>query len=340
MPDLSLAELPAQIAMALSLASSTTGTDLDYLMRTAERESSFQADARAATSSAEGLFQFIEETWIRTIKDEGACFGLEAYADLIEKREDGRYVVADAKSRRAILALRRDPNVSAVMAGAYARRNAEMIREEIGRRPTSAELYIAHFLGPSDAVRLIKLRDTQSYLSAPDLFPKAADANGKIFYANGRPRSVGQVYDVLVSRHEKSLKRRPTVAAGTGTDAGFGSWNPKIQQIVYLKEPASGATLHTRNGSSDPVAQASGWTAAIEPGVAGEVVTSMPVTITAGDEDGASDMEPAADTGAAGNALLRGTESDASQGARRISVAEALTANASSPSLKIIRVSK
>jgi hypothetical protein len=208
-----------------------------------------------------------------------------------------------------------------------------MIAEEIGRRPTSAELYIAHFMGPSDAVRLIKLRDTKSYLSAPDLFPKASEANARVFYANGQPRSVGQVYDVLVSRHERSLRRRPAVPAGTRTDAGFGSWNPKVQQIVYLKEPGSGSTANVRNGSSDSPSASGGWTTAIEPSVAGETIASMPLTITA-------DEELTEDTGKAGPALLRGTASDAPQGARRISVAEALAANATSASLKIIRISK
>ena len=85
MPDVSLADLPAQIALALSLASSSTGTDYNYLLTTARTESSFQTEAKAPTSSAQGLFQFIEETWIRTIKDEGVSCGLGKYSSWISK---------------------------------------------------------------------------------------------------------------------------------------------------------------------------------------------------------------------------------------------------------------
>ena len=137
MPDASIADLPAQIALALSIASSSTGADYHYLVNTARTESSFQADAKAPTSSAEGLFQFIEETWIRTIKDLGAPYGLGKYADMITKTPAGRYNVDTSEHRAAILKLRKDPMVSAKMAAAYARQNEDFVRNAIGRTPTS-----------------------------------------------------------------------------------------------------------------------------------------------------------------------------------------------------------
>ena len=239
MPDASLADLPAQVALALSLASSSTGTDYHYLVSTARSESSFQAEAKAPTSSAQGLFQFIEETWIRTIKDEGERYGLGAYADLIIKTPAGRYAVANPKDRAAILALRRDPKISAMMAGAYAKRNAEFVENSIGRRPTSDELYIAHFLGPADAVRLISYRDSKSWMSAPDLFPAAAKANRAIFFGDGGPRSVGEVYDVLSARQHNS---GAAVAEGGGFFAGnieFGSWSPTVEMTYQPKMVAA-----------------------------------------------------------------------------------------------------
>ena len=123
MADASLAELPLQVALALSMASSTTGADYDYLLKTAQRESGFQAEAKAPTSSATGLFQFIEETWIRTVKEEGDQYGLGEYTKLIAKTDSGRYYVPDANDRERILALRKDPHIAAMMAGAFARRN-------------------------------------------------------------------------------------------------------------------------------------------------------------------------------------------------------------------------
>ncbi len=331
MPDLSLLDLPVQIAMALSLASSTTGADLDYLLRTAQRESSFQADARASTSSAEGLFQFIEETWIRTIKDEGEQYGLGEYAAMIEKTTEGRYAVANPAHRRAILALRRDPRISAVMAGAYATRNAEHIAEEIGRRPTSAELYMAHFLGPSDAVRLIQFRDTRQSLSAPDLFPRAAAANRKIFYADSQPRSVGQVYDLLASRHEQTLARRRPAFTGQGVDTGLGSWSAQVSTastIVRVSSVRSGAepAMFTDGAIAEPASTA--WLGELD-GSQGEVIAAMPLRVTALGTDGDEDSTDIAGTATA----------TANTGALRVSVADALAAPASSR-LKVIRITR
>lgn len=235
MADASLAELPLQVALALSLASSTTGTDYDYLLKTAQRESSFQTNAKAASSSATGLFQFIEETWIRTIKDEGEQYGLGDYAKLIVKTDAGRYMIPNPADRDLILALRKDPHVSAMMAGAYARRNQRFLAAEIGRQPTSGELYIAHFLGAQDAARLILVRDTQQHLSAPDLFPRAAAANRTIFYRDGEARSVGEVYDLLITRHDRARRAQPSVVAATGGTV-VGNWEATAPTIYSKSE--------------------------------------------------------------------------------------------------------
>lgn len=235
MADASIAELPLQVALALSLASSTTGADYDYLLKTAQRESSFQTNAKAASSSATGLFQFIEETWIRTIKDEGEQYGLGDYAKLIVKTDGGRYMIPNPADRQLILALRKDPQVSAMMAGAYARRNQRHLSAEIGRKPTSGELYIAHFLGAQDAVRLILVRDTQQHLSAPDLFPRAAAANRSIFYRDGEARSVGEVYDLLITRHDRARRAQPVVAASTGGTV-VGNWEATAPTIYSKSE--------------------------------------------------------------------------------------------------------
>ncbi|MEG0819994.1 MAG: transglycosylase SLT domain-containing protein, partial [Brevundimonas sp.] len=56
------------VEAAIRRASSTTGVDFDFLMKTARRESAMNPSARAGTSSASGLFQFIEQTWLATVK--------------------------------------------------------------------------------------------------------------------------------------------------------------------------------------------------------------------------------------------------------------------------------
>jgi len=192
-----------RINSAIQAASRSTGTSFDFLLRTAARESAFDPTAKASTSSARGLFQFIDTTWLTMMKEEGPRFGLSQYAGAIEKTDGGRYVVHDPAKRAQILALRDNPTISALMAGALASRNAEYLGTSMGRPPSSGELYIAHFLGASGARKLISLAQNQPAYSAARAFPDAARANRTIFYRrDGSARSAADIYAGLVSKHD------------------------------------------------------------------------------------------------------------------------------------------
>src|SRR4029077_15245418 len=89
-----------RIAGAIKQAASTSGTNFEYLLTTAKMESDFNPAAGATTSSAHGLFQFIDQTWLGTVKEAGAQFGYGQYADAITKSSDGSYSVSDPATRR------------------------------------------------------------------------------------------------------------------------------------------------------------------------------------------------------------------------------------------------
>ena len=137
-----------QISGAISRAAQSTGISFQYLVTTARIESSLNPQAQAATSSAKGLYQFIDQTWLATVKQDGAELGMGQYADAITRSASGRYEVADPAMRSEILKLRTDPAMSAMMAGALARTNASYLSASTGKVPTEGELYAAHFLGP------------------------------------------------------------------------------------------------------------------------------------------------------------------------------------------------
>ncbi len=196
-------EAPERISTAIAKASKATGTDFNYLLTTAARESSFKAQARAKTSSAAGLFQFIENTWLQTLKQEGERYGLGEYADQIVRTRSGRYYVPNRAMRAEILKLRHDPEVSALMAGAFTQQNTDYVSGKLGRKPTQGELYIAHFLGPHGATKLISRSADTPSARADRVFPQAARANRAIFYDRGRPRSLSQVYELLVGDHSR-----------------------------------------------------------------------------------------------------------------------------------------
>lgn len=182
------------VEAAIQRAAQATGMDFGFLMKTARRESSLDPRARAASSSAAGLFQFVDQTWLSTLKQHGAKHGLGQYADLIGRGADGRYHVEGRDARRAVMDLKLDPHAASLMAGELASDHAAYLKGRTGRTPTTGELYAAHFLGPQGSARLIEAAQARPDVSAAALFPDAARANRAIFFRQGRAASVAEVY--------------------------------------------------------------------------------------------------------------------------------------------------
>jgi hypothetical protein len=188
------------VEAAIQRASAATGVDFSFLLGTAHRESNLNPAAKAPTSSAAGLFQFVEQTWLATLKTHGAKYGYARYADLIQPTGDGRYrVTGNGETRQAVMDLRLDPRAASLMAGELTTENAAYLRGRIGRNPTAGELYAAHFLGPDGSARLIQAAQSNPQASAAQLFPTAARSNHSIFYNGGRARTVAEVYANLTS---------------------------------------------------------------------------------------------------------------------------------------------
>ncbi|SFZ81018.1 hypothetical protein SAMN02983003_0266 [Devosia enhydra] len=202
--------VPQGIAQVIDRAGSRNGVDFDYLLQTAIRESSLDPSAKARTSSATGLFQFLEGTWLQVMKTEGPRLGYAKEAAAISVDREGNYIVADPARRREILDLRKDPAIASDLAAAFTKSNGDYLLDRFGRMPSPGELYIAHFLGARGAATFFEAGLSNPDQSAPALFPRQAEANRSIFYAGGKPRSIRQVYEVLVAKH------RPDDAVGAG----------------------------------------------------------------------------------------------------------------------------
>ncbi|HKR87277.1 MAG TPA: transglycosylase SLT domain-containing protein [Phenylobacterium sp.] len=206
---------------AIQRAAKATGVDFGFLMKTAGRESGMNPQARSGASSAAGLFQFVEQTWLSTLKQHGSKYGYARYAQLISKGADGRYHVEGAEARRAVMDLRLDPHASSLMAGELAADHAAYLKGRTGRTPTSGELYAAHFLGPQGSARLIEAVENTPGAVAASLFPEAARANKSIFYRDGRPASVAQVYANLAKAAGPGAASSPDAAPAADEDGGF-----------------------------------------------------------------------------------------------------------------------
>jgi hypothetical protein len=190
----------ADVLSGIQQASASTGIDFAYLMAQAAKESSFNPDAKSKASSAAGLYQFVEQTWLSVVRKHGAEYGLGELASKIKLGEDGKLRVADQAARKEILDLRRDPAIAAAMAAEHAADNKERLERNLGRDIEPVDLYLAHFLGPTGAVNFLRALEANPNQSAASVVPKAAQANRSIFYrAEGSQRTLQEVYDRFAS---------------------------------------------------------------------------------------------------------------------------------------------
>ncbi|MEM6615640.1 MAG: transglycosylase SLT domain-containing protein [Pseudomonadota bacterium] len=195
-------DAPIQITNAIRRVSEATGVNFDYLVQTARRESSLNPSAKAPTSSASGLFQFIKSTWLETVKEHGPDHGLENEAQKIRRTGDGRYEAVSRSAEREILDLRFNPKIASVMAGAFSQQNADDLSSRLGRSVTEGELYVAHFMGVSGANKLIRLAEQSPNADAVAAFPKEARSNRPIFRnPDGSSRTLAEVVGVLTRKH-------------------------------------------------------------------------------------------------------------------------------------------
>ena len=210
----------SSVTAAIRKASQVTGAKFGYLLATAKVESNLNPNAAAPTSSAGGLFQFIDRTWLGTLKEAGSLVGYGRYADAITKTDDGRYVVNDPAMRREIMALRQDPTANSIMAGIFTNSNAKHLTNKLGRAPTDAELYMAHFMGASGAARLINATEANPSAIAAHSFPAAARANRSIFFdRSGRARNFNEVAQNLSARYGSASAKMPALDTTSSVDA-------------------------------------------------------------------------------------------------------------------------
>jgi len=199
-------------------AAKDTQSDPVLLMAIADKESSFATGVNASTSSAVGLFQFVEGTWFKVLRDFGAQHGLEREAALIESD-------LGAKERARLLDMRKNPYLAAVMAAEMLKKDAADIGEKLGRDLTTEEIYLAHFLGPGDAYKFLAKVDSQPKAVAAKLLPKPARANKPIFYArSGRKSkslSVAEVHRKLEQSMGLRLDRYRNVTDSVPTATAY-----------------------------------------------------------------------------------------------------------------------
>ena len=212
---------------AIRKAAQATGASFQYLLATAKVESDLNPNLTVRTSTATGLFQFIEQTWLATLKQAGPAFGYGNYANAISRSASGRYTVDDPGLRAEIMQLRKDPAANALMGGVFTQQNTAALSRRLGRVPSEGELYIAHFLGPSGAAKAISLAQSNPNATAAEIFPaEAARQSADLLRQAGQRaqhiRRLRRIGAPLPGRAQRiaHARGRPCAAAALRSDLG------------------------------------------------------------------------------------------------------------------------
>lgn len=180
-----------------------------YVRDVVKAESGGRANAKNPLSSATGLGQFIESTWL----------------DLFKKNFPDR---AKNMSDQTILALRNDAEISKKLIEAYARENAAILRQA-GVSVNEAALQLAHFLGPKGAISVLTAKSgtlvsqvlPQSAISAnQSILGGGKTVDDVIAYAQSRVSAYDQMKEAAraYKLEQKELNREAKEFANLGKD--------------------------------------------------------------------------------------------------------------------------
>lgn len=230
-----------KVAAHIRDAAEATGVPFDFLLAQANQESRLNPNAKSARSSAMGLFQFTAGTWMEMVKKHGAEHGLDKYADAITRGSDGRWMVKDKELKKEILELRRDPKLSALMAGEYAKDNEQVLESKLGRQVSTHDLYLAHFLGAGGALKVLRGHNQPEIDQQPAELAGAARANPEVFQdpASGEQRSLGSVYAAVGSRFRRAMSEAAQVAQNLRPQVDLAALKPETRPEAGAEDLAT-----------------------------------------------------------------------------------------------------
>ncbi len=185
------------VAAALAAATRSTGADPVLLRAIAWQESRFSHRAGNRQSTARGLMQFTEATWLEVVRDFGARHGLaREAASLSTDARTGAITTRRPRDLRHVLALRFNPRLSAIMAAERLGAERAALEAMLGRPAGPTDLYLTHLLGPAGGRRfLTELGRGPARPATEVLGAESIAANRGVFFdrSTGRALSLAEV---------------------------------------------------------------------------------------------------------------------------------------------------
>ncbi len=201
----------ANVEAAIREGSRVTGMDEAILNAIAYKESTFNPNAKAPTSTAKGLFQFLDGTWKSMVSRYGSKYGVPANASPY------------------------DPLSAAIMGGAFLKHEIYPEIKKVRPNPNATDLYMGHFMGPVGGRNWLRnMTNNPNGIAARD-FPVQAKANQWVYWdkGTGRARTYAEIYDVF-SRGLRGIESAVTKqnAPQTGTQVNPTAATPMNDKAV------------------------------------------------------------------------------------------------------------
>lgn len=209
-------------------AAKMTGVDVKTLAAMCAIESNFNPDAKAGTSSASGLFQFLTGTWNGMMNKYAAKYGIDPRTSPT------------------------DPRAAVLMGAEFIKENLNTLKNRVkGRELTNTDAYMAHFLGAGTAAKF--LNSDPNAIGAdvmrgpPGKDPVAANMNVFFDKKTGQPRTLGEIYKLFNMKMDRESKK-----AGVG-DSAPATPNPTPKTGPVAGDSAGGGNVATpTTGAATP----------------------------------------------------------------------------------------
>lgn len=214
----------------INAASKKAGINSNLMQIMAAKESSFNPRAKASTSSATGLYQFLDGTWRGGVDKNG-----QRYAGVIQKY--GKKYGLDTSN-----ASRLDPEHSTLMAAEYLKTNVKQIRS-VKPKVNFTDAYLTHFLGLGGAKKLLSANPDDP--ADKHFSREVIGANSSIFTTNGRIRTIREVYETIGGQLAK-----------TAGDFGIKVRQEELNSNLGMKSEASANAEVMPNNPAEEIASA------------------------------------------------------------------------------------
>jgi hypothetical protein len=230
----SLLDVPAQLALALTLAASGRGNGIPTSPPPLERVAIASTQTLLDPQPLEGPYRFSESSWLRALREDLPA-GEGRYSGRIFKTSGGRYYVPVAAERRQILEARANVALAGGAAEAFATDNAARMRVALHRAATGGDLYIAHVFGPEAAIAFIQLADARPNELATKQVSGLAQSAPELIATDGSPLTLAQLYKRLtepVRKYARSAGAQAALQARAREQAAALDLKPTIAEAT------------------------------------------------------------------------------------------------------------